>query len=149
MTKAESHPRRRAPAGQKPGVPHGSSGRTQGRLWPAQETGRFDEVHALLLAAVTTGRSPQRTEEHSPSRTLTPASPSPTVSQTGGPHPRLLLPVSPPKCQRAKKKLLLFTPHLPPKLLNFILRTNKSIFIAAGGAGSGLLFDIFYFSKSC
>lgn len=31
----------------------------------------------------------------------------------------------------------MFTPHLPPKLLNFIPRTNKSIFIATGGAGSG------------
>lgn len=41
----------------------------------------------------------------------------------------------------------MFTPHLPPKLLNFIPRTNKSIFIAAGGAGSGLLFHIFLFFK--
>lgn len=45
------------------------------------------------------------------------------------------------------KKLLLFTPHLPPKLLNFIPRTNKSIFIAAGRAGSGLTVLPFLFFK--
>lgn len=41
----------------------------------------------------------------------------------------------------------MFTPHLPPKLLNFIPRTNKSIFIAAGGAGSGLTVLPFLFFK--
>lgn len=56
---------------------------------------------------------------------------------------------SPPPIQNEKegKKLLLFTPHLPPKLLNFIPRTNKSIFIAAGGAGSGLTVLPFLFFK--
>lgn len=68
------------------------------------------------------------------------------MSQTGPwPHSSFLL--SPlPKWERAKK-LLLFTPHLPPKLLNFIPRTKKSIFIAAGGAGSGLLFYVFIFQS--
>lgn len=51
-----------------------------------------------------------------------------------------------PKRERAKK-LLLFTPHLPPKLLNFIPRTNKSIFIAAGGLGSVCCFPSFIFQS--
>lgn len=61
--------------------------------------------------------------------------PSPSVPE-GAPH-SLLLPLLPTSQMRKSKKLLLFTPHLPPKLLNFIPRTNKSIFIAAGGAGNG------------
>lgn len=60
------------------------------------------------------------------------------------PHSFLL---SPPSTSRKRKKQLLFTPHLSSKLLNFIPRTNKSIFIAAGGAGSGLLFYLFIFQS--
>lgn len=60
------------------------------------------------------------------------------------PHSFLL---SPRSTSRKSKKQLLFTPHLSPKLLNFIPRTNKSIFIAAGGAGGGLLFYLFIFQS--
>lgn len=64
-----------------------------------------------------------------------------------GGSPSLLLPPPPPSSWRKSQKLLLFTPHLPPKLLNFIPRTNKSIFIAAGGAGGGWSFSFFIFQS--
>lgn len=50
---------------------------------------------------------------------------------------------------KKRKKTIIVHASSPTKVIKFIPRTNKSIFIAAGGTGSGLLFYLFYFSKSC
>lgn len=83
---------------------------------------------------------------------LTPRAWGPTSTPflDGGPGrgpTSLLPPLPPPSTSRKHKKQLLFTPHLSSKLFNFIPRTNKSIFIAAGGAGSGLRFYLFIFQS--
>lgn len=72
---------------------------------------------------------------------------TPTPSTVSKGTPTSFSSSPPPSKMREEKKLLLVMPHLPPKLLNFIPRTNKSIFIAAGGAGSGLAVLPFLFFK--
>ena len=118
LTKAERHCRRRAPAGRR--CP--ASGRTAGRLWPAREMGKFDEVYALLLAAVTTNRPPQPLEEADPSI------PFPNSVPDGLPPPPHSSSLSPPtsKMTKSKKKKITIIVHAssPAKVIKFH-STNK------------------------
>lgn len=129
------HSRRRAQRGQRPGAQPGAQGnkrctRPLREPWKSLERGA-EPAPPCLLSQSLEGSVPHTR--------------FPQLSQRGFSSPPL--PPLPLQNEKKGEKLLLFTPHLPPKLLNFIPRTNKSIFIAAGGAGSGLTVLPFLFFK--